>query len=143
MRTPRSACHSAGFTLIELLVILTIIGVLIALTLPAVQAARESSRRSWCANNLRQIGVALHQYELAIGSLPPGRTVLYDPRYSGSNPPCTSTNIDKSIFVSILPWLEQNALYNAINQNVTIFGFENLTVASVAVGAYVCSARWR
>ena len=62
-----------GFTLIELLVVIAIIAVLIALLLPAVQAAREAARRAQCASNLRQIGLAMHNYHTAIGVFPPGR----------------------------------------------------------------------
>jgi prepilin-type N-terminal cleavage/methylation domain-containing protein len=70
-RRPPARPDRAGFTLIELLVAVAIIAVLIALLLPAVQAAREAARRAQCANNLKQIGLALHGYHDAFGSLPP------------------------------------------------------------------------
>jgi prepilin-type N-terminal cleavage/methylation domain-containing protein len=64
--------HRRGFTLIELLVVIAIIAVLIALLLPAVQAAREAARRAQCVNNLKQIGIAMHNYHDTNGTLPPG-----------------------------------------------------------------------
>lgn len=127
-----------GFTLIELLVVIGVIGLLVALTLPAVQSAREASRRAACANNLRQIGLALHGYEAVAGCLPPGRMMTYDRRFAGPNPPCTSPMVEKSLFMHILPQLDQMALYQAINSDLTIFGHENRTVRLTNLAILAC-----
>ena len=77
-------CHSAnhrGFTLVELLVVIAIIGILVALLLPAVQAAREAARRAQCTNNLKQIGLATANYESAQKKYPPGRVALQCSRW--------------------------------------------------------------
>jgi len=101
-----------GFTLIELLVVIAIIAVLISLLLPAVQSAREAARRAQCTNNLKQIGLAVHNYLSANNSLPPAY-IVYSP-VGGNNTAQTFSGLAR-----MLPFLEQNAIYNAINFNVS------------------------
>jgi prepilin-type N-terminal cleavage/methylation domain-containing protein/prepilin-type processing-associated H-X9-DG protein len=100
-----------GFTLIELLVVIAIIGVLIALLLPAVQSAREAARRAQCTNNLKQIGLAVHNYISANDSVPP-LMIIYSP--VGSQ----NTGQAFSPLARMLPFLEQTQIYNAINFSV-------------------------
>jgi prepilin-type N-terminal cleavage/methylation domain-containing protein/prepilin-type processing-associated H-X9-DG protein len=97
--------RSRGFTLIELLVVIAIIGVLIALLMPAVQQAREAARRAQCANNLKQIGVALHLYTDVHGFLPAGA-------YFGGP---KQNYFNGSILVRLLPYIEQLAMYDLFN----------------------------
>jgi prepilin-type N-terminal cleavage/methylation domain-containing protein/prepilin-type processing-associated H-X9-DG protein len=96
-------CRRRGFTLIELLVVIAIIAVLIALLLPAVQAAREAARRAQCINNLKQVGIAMHNYHSAMNTLPPGGMAVIDGTWQ----------------LFILPFMEQSPLYNAYNQSGT------------------------
>jgi prepilin-type N-terminal cleavage/methylation domain-containing protein/prepilin-type processing-associated H-X9-DG protein len=132
---PGRSKSSRGFTLIELLVVIAIIAVLIALLLPAVQAAREAARRAQCVNNLKQIGLAMHNYESTMGSLPPGFKEC-----------CYGT---WTVFV--LPFIEGNNSFNAWNfdgvagAGLTSFQYggnggpgPNTTVAFSRIKAYSC-----
>jgi prepilin-type N-terminal cleavage/methylation domain-containing protein/prepilin-type processing-associated H-X9-DG protein len=101
-----------GFTLIELLVVIAIIGVLIALLLPAVQAAREAARRSQCVNNLKQMVLAVHNYVDANGVVPPH---FVDNPWFPSQQNAVLLNQTHSMHARILPYLEQTVAYNAIN----------------------------
>ena len=127
-----------GFTLIELLVTISIIALLIALLLPAVQSAREAARRAQCVNNLKQIGLGLHSYHDVHGSLPRGRAYIPEPGKTGSQSSCDSLITDKSFLVGILPFVEQGAVYNSVNQLTTIYSKDNRTILAVAIGIYAC-----
>ncbi|QEH36204.1 hypothetical protein OJF2_47640 [Aquisphaera giovannonii] len=123
---PRRA-DGAAFTLIELLVVIAIIAVLIALLLPAVQSAREAARRAQCVNNLKQIGLALHNYLSANNTFPP---VTVMPQGRTSQP--------WSGLVRILPYLEQGNLYNTVNWNSQYEFTSSPTLAMTRVGAFIC-----
>jgi prepilin-type N-terminal cleavage/methylation domain-containing protein/prepilin-type processing-associated H-X9-DG protein len=100
-----------GFTLIELLVVIAIIAVLIALLLPAVQSARESARRAQCTNNMKQIGLAVNNYENSNGAIPPSAAISSIQNYQ-----------DQGVLCRILPYLDQQADYNSINWNCGVRG---------------------
>ena len=121
-----------GFTLIELLVVIAIIAVLISLLLPAVQAAREAARRAQCTNNLKQIGLALANYESSNGSYMQGFSVQYDPSYGGIY---TDSG---GHFVKILPFIEATALYNAMNFSIGVYHSVNSTVMATGQNALWC-----
>src|SRR5436309_1859029 len=132
-----SVMRRTGFTLIELLVVIAIIGVLVALLLPAVQAAREAARRVQCTNNLKQIGLALHNYISVNDTVPPA---ALDTRiYAGT----TIANGGFSAQARLLPYLEQTPLYNAANFSLNAINnapgtWSNVTVISTRLAGFLC-----
>jgi prepilin-type N-terminal cleavage/methylation domain-containing protein/prepilin-type processing-associated H-X9-DG protein len=131
----RSTAESA-FTLVELLVVITIIGILIALLLPAVQAAREAARRMQCGNNFRQVGVALHNYHAAKGCFPPGN-------FETKKDPYKNAPGAFSWSVYLLPYVEQQAVYDLYTfgpYQPTYYWSpaNNATASSTRILAYTC-----
>ncbi len=128
-----------GFTLVELLVVIAIIGVLVSLLLPAVQAAREAARRTQCANNIRQLAVALHNYHDTVGRFPPGG--IYYSTNAWPNP--NSTSWRASWITMLLPQLEQQGLYDLYDFSVRFtdaaaLRANNLEVVGTRIPTLVC-----
>jgi prepilin-type N-terminal cleavage/methylation domain-containing protein/prepilin-type processing-associated H-X9-DG protein len=123
-----------GFTLIELLVVIAIIAVLIGLLLPAVQSAREAARRMQCTNNLKQIGLALHNYENSNGAWPP----CYLEVFATTTSTKSYYKSEWSVIARISPFLELGTAYNAINFDQTYDDPQNTTVSSITIPALLC-----
>jgi prepilin-type N-terminal cleavage/methylation domain-containing protein/prepilin-type processing-associated H-X9-DG protein len=132
MRQSHRLTRLRGFTLIELLVVIAIIAVLIALLLPAVQAAREAARRIQCTNNLKQIGLALANYESTNLLYPPGGVTLVN-GFAGATWGNENGNNGVSWVALILPYLEQNPVYASINFSLSV---NNNFVQSFATAWY-------
>jgi prepilin-type N-terminal cleavage/methylation domain-containing protein len=116
-----------AFTLVELLVVIAIIGLLVALLLPAIQAAREAARRSQCKNNLKQIGLALHNYESARGAFPPG----FVSRATATNGPGLGPGWGWA--AHILPYLEESNLNIDLKREITDPLYDNIRVMPLSV----------
>jgi prepilin-type N-terminal cleavage/methylation domain-containing protein/prepilin-type processing-associated H-X9-DG protein len=123
----------SGFTLIELLVVIAIIAVLIALLLPAVQSAREAARRAHCMNNLKQLGIALHNYHDAVSAFPPG--YLAASRFIDGE---TDTSPGWSWASMILPYLDNGPLFSATNFYLPIQSPANTTSTRTILSALIC-----
>lgn len=126
--------HS-GFTLVELLVVIAIIGMLVGMLLPAVQAAREAARRGQCTNNLKQIGLALHNYLNSQGFFPPG---YIDGNTVATNTPDTDVGPGWGWGAFLLPYLEQGNVHSQINFTQGISVGNNATVAQMPLPFYQC-----
>ena len=143
MRVSQSTM-ARGFTLIELLVVIAIISVLIALLLPAVQSAREAARRAQCVNNLKQIGLALHNYHQAQDIFPPGYVSSIN--LTVVNPCDFDQEMHNGVDLGtgwawgsmILPFLEQQPLYSSINFNLSVAYPDNDTCSLTALSVYLC-----
>lgn len=132
-----------AFTLVELLVVISIIGVLIAVLLPAVQQAREAARRMQCKNNLRQMGLALHNYHDVFGTFPPGFiSQLADPNWIMPPGGCTAAPVDTgpgwSFFALMLPYLEEANFQRTIRFDLPISDGANAEARGTAVKHYRC-----
>ena len=128
--------QNSGMTLIEVLLVVAIIGTLVALLMPGIQAARESARRATCLNNLKQLGIAISNYEATKKVFPPG--AIWD-RW----PPKDKRRRHGSILVHLLPYVEQQALYDAfdfkqLDIDYAVFPGTNQRIGSTRVETYVC-----
>jgi prepilin-type N-terminal cleavage/methylation domain-containing protein len=151
MKQRSSSCRrirrpaARGFTLVELLVVITIIAILIALLLPAVQAAREAARKSQCGNNLKQIGLGLHNYTQARTVFPPGCIVSqggypeFDPFGEAGPSPSVPNPHGTSWMLQILPYIEQDAIFSSWNFKTNVAG--NAALAQKDIRVFYCPTR--
>jgi len=133
-----------GFTLIELLVVISIIGVLMALLLPAVQAVREAARRTECLNNIRQLALGIMNYESALKSFPPSRwnpsgsTSSFPISPGAGHAPGTGSTVSQSWLTLILPYIEQNNLSDIYDSRKDWCHADNLSAVSTQVNTFIC-----
>jgi prepilin-type N-terminal cleavage/methylation domain-containing protein/prepilin-type processing-associated H-X9-DG protein len=143
----------AGFTLIELLVVIAIIGVLVALIMPAVQAARESANKAKCQNNLKQLALAAQEYHDSFNTFPSGwfcQTAVYDQNnnLTSGDPNCAYVNSQQQQYMwnglaGLFLKLEQGNLYNEINFNLFPYSPDNTTSTRRTVDAFICPSNRR
>jgi prepilin-type N-terminal cleavage/methylation domain-containing protein len=139
----------SGFTLVELLVVIAIIGILIALLLPAVQAAREAARRIQCTNNLKQLALAMHTYADAMRSFPPGSITAPPSGSNINNPWLAAQSTDSgannqhgtSWMLHILPFIEQGPMHSQWDFDYSVSGSTNLALSQSNIAAFYCPSR--
>lgn len=135
---PALGVPRGGFTLVELLVVIAIIGLLVGLLLPAVQAAREAARRASCTNNLRQIGLGLHNYHQAMSCFPPGgieHRSMINPK---TGLPYGPAGRQLAWSLMLLPYVEQQPLYDRIDTSKPFDAPENADAAKTILSLYIC-----
>jgi prepilin-type N-terminal cleavage/methylation domain-containing protein/prepilin-type processing-associated H-X9-DG protein len=132
MKTKRSYHDNQAFTLVELLVVIAIIGILVALLLPAVQAAREAARRMSCVNNVSQLALAIQNYEMAFGSYPPGTIDEKGPIVN------IASGYHHNWMSQILPYIEESNTYQHIDFGVGVYDEANAEPRKVRISIYSC-----
>jgi prepilin-type N-terminal cleavage/methylation domain-containing protein/prepilin-type processing-associated H-X9-DG protein len=143
IRPSRRRAARNAFTLIELLVVIAIIAVLIALLLPAVQSAREATRRAQCVNNLKQLALAAHNYLDVVGSLPQGISFqIHDVNHPGDTA-FGQVWTSFGAFASLLPQLEQQPLFNAVNFDLSMWNAPNFTIHATGISTLWCPSDYK
>ena len=132
----KSKQRRSAFTLVELLVVIAIIGILVGLLLPAVQAAREAARRMTCSNNIMQLGVALHNYEMAHRVLPPGTVDAKGPIVH------VPVGFHHSWTVQVLPMLDEKVAYKQMDHSQSVYAKANFPVRAYLIPSLRCPSDW-